>query len=145
MWLLAAAFPLCAAWRLARYNDARENDDREEGSFLGLPTTGAGAAAATAVLLYLRTWAAPLPFGPAALAFLVGGLSLLMVSNFPYQHAGAIISKLRPATGFLAAVALVLGSLVWHYEYVFAAVVWGYVASGPLQAATEKIRAVRHA
>jgi len=143
-WVMVIAYPLCAAWRLARFN-TRPVETEMHGDFRGLPTTGAGAAVATAVLLYLKSPEA----GPTAwvvvLPVVLGLMSVLMVSHIEYRHAGAVITKLSPGLTVVAGVLFVAGSILWEYEYLVAALMWSYALSGPLVAAKAKIAAVRHA
>jgi CDP-diacylglycerol--serine O-phosphatidyltransferase len=143
-WLLLIAYPLCAIWRLARYNAGLEDADSHR-EFQGLPTTGAGAAAATAALFYLRLSAGGVVLSDVFLPCVLLLLAVLMVGPITYKHAGAVVSRLSPAAAVSLAALLVAGAALWEYEYTFAALVWGYVASGPLAAVREKIRAVRHA
>jgi CDP-diacylglycerol--serine O-phosphatidyltransferase len=145
VWALMAVYPLCAAWRLARYNISHNDDTAEHGVFIGLPTTGAGAAAATLVLLYLRLAPQTLVVGPRLLACAMALLGALMVSKFTYRHGGAIIGRLHPAVAAVLAVLFVAGSALWDYEYLFGALMWSYVLSAPLMTAGHRIRAVRHA
>ena len=141
-WLLLLAFPLCAAWRLARFNVARGR--QEEGEFSGLPSTGAGAAAATAILLHLRLRELGIGGGGLMLPWALLLLGMLMVSRIRYRHAGLAVARLTPPVAVALACLIVAGAVLWHYEYLFAALTWGYVAAAPLHVAGRKIRAVRH-
>jgi CDP-diacylglycerol--serine O-phosphatidyltransferase len=143
-WMLISPYPLCAAWRLARFNVQRGDAAGSHGTFTGLPSTGAGAAAASAVLIHARLEAAH-HLGPLFLPYLLVLLGALMVSRISYRHVGVVVSRLTPLGAALLAALFVTVSLLWDYEYLFCAVTWGYVLSGPLVVATEKIRAVRHA
>jgi len=143
-WVIITVYPLCTAWRLARFN-ARQVDPAEHADFVGLPSTGAGAAAATGVLLYCRLSQQGLSISLALLPWMLVALGALMVTRIGYKHAGASVSRLRPTVAVLAAAVLVVSAVTWQYEYVFAGLVWGYTLSGPLGVAREKIRAVRHA
>ncbi len=142
-WAILALYPLCIAWRLARFN-TRTGDEQNHGTFAGLPSTGAGSAIATAVLVQTETNAMFSP-GGVLLLWLVVLLSALTVSGIPYRHASAIISRLHPRNAVLIGLAFIAGSVVWRYEYMFGALMWGYVASGPLGAAGAKLRAAHHA
>jgi hypothetical protein len=84
-------------------------------------------------------------FGAFFLPSMLALLGALAVSKITYWHAGVVVSRLTPSRAALLAFMFVLGSIVWEYEYMFGALTWGYVLSGPLVVATEKIRAVRHA
>jgi len=143
-WAIITVYPLCTAWRLARFN-ASQADPAEHHDFVGLPSTGAGASAATGVLLCVRLSQQGFPVSLALLPWMLVVLGALMVSRITYKHAGASVSRLRPTVAVLAAAVLVVGALTWQHEYVFAGLVWGYTLSGPLGLAREKIRAVRHA
>jgi len=143
-WLLATPYPLCVAWRLARFNTSSTGDPESHGHFAGLPSTGAGAAVATAVLIYVRLDPA-IHFGPLFLPSMLVLLSGLTVSRIPYTHASLILGRLTHSLAVLVAVAFIAGSVMWEYEYMFGALIWSYVLSGPLVTASDKIRAVRHA
>ena len=142
-WILILVYPLCAAWRLARFNVNSAHS--EHGEFAGLPSTGAGAAAATAIMLHLRLQEVGVLGTGALLPWAMLLLALLMVSRVPYRHAGHVVGRLRPAVVALVAVGFILGSVFWHHEYLFVALTWGYALSSPLHAAGERILAVRHA
>lgn len=143
-WPMVTVYALCAVWRLARFNARRTEAELRE-DFVGLPTTGAGAAAATAVLLYLRLPSQGVPLAEVFLPWVLVLLGMLMISRIGYKHGATIVSRLNPALAVLTAGVFVAGSVLWQYEYMFAALMWGYTLSGPLGAAREKIRAVRHA
>lgn len=145
-WVLIAVYPLCAAWRLARFNVSRRSMIESPSVFTGLPTTGAGGASATAVLLYLRL----LPEGEAFLGTLflpciMAVLGALMASRIAYKHAGAIISGRNPILAVALAIAFVAGTILWEYQFLFAGLMWSYVLSAPLLMARQRIHAARHA
>ena len=143
-WALICTYPLCVVWRLARFNTRHASGAGGHGVFYGLPSTGAGAALVTAVLVYTRI--EPLSHvGTFSLTALVVLLGSLTVSRITYRHAGVMVSRLAPMTAALLAVLFIAGSVMWEYEYMFGVLTWAYALSGPLAAATEKIRAVRHA
>jgi len=144
-WLLISVYPLCAAWRLARFNASRHDSVDVSSEFLGLPSTGAGAAAATTVLVYLRLADANLLSGTLFLPFVMAALGALMVSRIAYKHAGAIIAGLNPIlAGFLAAL-FIAGTVLWEYEFLFAGLMWSYVLYAPLLSARHLLHAARHA
>lgn len=145
VWALMALYPLCAVWRLARYNVMHDVGAAERGAFLGLPTTGAGAAAATLVLLYLRLSPTTDLVSPSLLASAMALLGVLMASKFSYQHMGAVLGRVHPAVAALLAVLVVAASALWDYEYLFAVLIWTYVLSAPVLTAGHRIRAVHHA
>ncbi len=145
VWALMAVYPLCAVWRLARYNAMRNDRTAGHGLFVGLPTTGSGAAAATLVLLYLRLSPTTDIVGPSLLASAMALLGVLMVSKFSYRHVGTALGRVHPAVAAGLAVLFVAASALWDYEYLFAALMWSYVLSAPLLTAGHRIRAVHHA
>jgi CDP-diacylglycerol--serine O-phosphatidyltransferase len=140
VWLVIAVYPLCATWRLARYNAAQSEEGSGHGAFTGLPSTGAGAAAATGALLYLRLAETGIPCSPSLLPTVMVALGALMVSRLPYQHASVLLGKLHLSGATLLAGVFVIGSVLWNHEYMFGALTWGYVVSAPVLTATHKIR-----
>ena len=121
----------------------RNEGSSDHSGFVGLPTTGAGAASATFVLFYLRLSPTTDIVSPTLLACAMALLGALMVSKFSYRHVGAGIGRLHPAVGALLAASFVAASLLWDYEYMLGALVWSYVLSAPLLTAGQRIRAVR--
>ncbi|MFC0526372.1 CDP-alcohol phosphatidyltransferase family protein [Phytohabitans kaempferiae] len=105
----------CAAIRLARFN-VSPKDGRY---FCGVPTTMVAAALSVGVLIELPLSGAAKVAGVALLAF-------AMVSSFPYAKIARLI-KLPPWLWLLP----IVGVLV-DPRLTFAAVVVGYLASGPL-------------
>ena len=81
--LIAAVFPICAAYRLARFNV-----QSPPGAFSGLPSPMAGILVA---LLHLSFQTAPIPGPVFAIIFLLAGL--LMVSTVTYLKPQAHILK----------------------------------------------------
>jgi CDP-diacylglycerol--serine O-phosphatidyltransferase len=144
-WALVAVYPLAAAWRLARFNLFHTQPTEPHDVFVGLPTTAAGGAAATAVLIHLRLRQGNVLLDVVLLPCILAALGALMVSRIPYKHAGAAIARLSIPMAAVLAGMLITGALLWEHEFVFGAVMWGYVLSAPLVTATEAIRALRHA
>ncbi|GAA4436750.1 CDP-alcohol phosphatidyltransferase family protein [Phytohabitans houttuyneae] len=105
----------CAAIRLARFN-VSPKDGR---FFCGVPTTMVAAVLALGVLIELPLSGAAQLAGVALLAF-------AMVSSFPYAKIARLI-KLPPWLWLLP----VVGAMV-DPRLTFAAIVVGYVASGPV-------------
>lgn len=143
-WGLVVFFPLCGAWRLARYN-VDSGSSNIEAEFCGLPTTGAGGAAATAVLIHLQLPASVSTLGLNLLPAVVLVLAFLMVSHFPYRHMGALMKELPRGLAVAWVALLALAAVLWHYEFVLGVVFWGYVLSGPAITAREKIVAFHRA
>ena len=144
-WAMATFYALCAVWRLARFNVAQARAAGEHRSFAGLPSPGAGAAAVSAVLLTTRLSSSASAVEAVLLPSVLLLLGALMVSHLPYRHLGGAISRLSPLAAAAAAALLIGAAVLWEYEHVFAAVMWAYVASGPVEALRERVRALRHA
>ncbi len=146
-WAMLLVYPLCGVWRLARYNASRGESDHESAraGFTGLPSTGAGAAAATAVLLHVSLTESGIAVGQLVLPSLLVVLGTLMVSRVRYRHAAAVIVHLEPRTAVVLGAGFVAASVLWRHEYLFAGLMWGYVLSGPLATARQMIHAARHA
>ena len=122
--LFCFIFALCAASRLARFNNSAENLR----SFEGLPTPG--AAGMVAALVHVS----PQVGNSAALvvvaALLMVGLAFLMVSQLPFVS----IKTLRlPHLGLPGRIALGgFIALCWYYnQFALFLVAAGYVLSGP--------------
>ena len=144
-WALVLVYPLCAAYRLARFNAAQDGDEEKHGEFTGLPSTGAGCAVATLVILINHTAESGFVLAPLAVPCIMVALGVLMVSPISYGHAGNWVGRLPTRLAVVFGAALIAGSIFWQYQYVFAAVSWGYTISGPLVIATQKVRALHHA
>jgi CDP-diacylglycerol--serine O-phosphatidyltransferase len=144
-WAIIAIYPLCAAWRLARFNVCQDELADSHDDFAGLPSTGAGGAAATAALVYLRLAESNLPLGGVFLPCVMAALGVLMVSHIAYKHAGSMIARLNPLLAAFMAVVFVVGTVFWEYQFLFAGVMWSYVLYAPVATATQKLRAARQA
>lgn len=142
-WCLLIAFPLCAAWRLAKFNIGAGED--EHGDFVGLPTTGAGGAVATGVLLFASLARQGVEANEALLLCMMVLLALLMVSRFRYRHIGSVIARMPRSLAVALMGLIVVTSVLWEHEIVFAVVCWGYAISGPVCAFEEKLIAFRTA
>jgi len=141
-WTLIACFPLCAAWRLARFAVPKLGESCGHGAFSGLPSTGAGGAAAAAVLLYVGL--APEGYGAAVhlLPGLMVLLGFLMISEFPYTHMGTVVGRLPRPVAVCATLVLGLICMLWRYELVLGVLFWSYVLSGPV---ADRLTALHHA
>ena len=119
---IAAIFPLCAAFRLARFNVAHD-----PASFVGLPSPVAGLLIAF-LPLYNNT--TQYISRPVAITIFIA-VAFLMISNIKYTKPQAKIRRqftILRAIGFL----LIVGLLIYRFNLYF--VVFGvvilYVASG---------------
>lgn len=119
---IAAIFPLCAAFRLARFNV-----NHDPSSFVGLPSPVAGLLMAFIPLYNNNTDYISLPV--AIVLFVT--VALLMVSNIKYSKPQ---SNLRAKFTILRAIVFVsiIGLLIYRFNlyYVVFGVVILYVASG---------------
>jgi len=140
MWIVLAAFPVCAALRLARFNIRNAVDGPHMG-FLGLPSTGAGGCVAASVLMREAVGS----HGTILLPCLLLLLAALMISNFPYSHVGGVIARFPVASVVAGVLLMFVGAVYWHYELVFVVFFWGYALAGPTLAVKEKIKALREA
>jgi CDP-diacylglycerol--serine O-phosphatidyltransferase len=154
IWVIAAAFVVCAALRLARFNVETTAADSHL-SFRGLPSPAAAAAVASFAFLFhaLRTGTPPLAYAPEIddavrwlLPFFALAVALLMVSRVRYPHLTNQMLKgkrsLRHVVGIVFALAIV--ALVRGYAMP---VICGlFVLTGPwglVRAAIARRRAPR--
>lgn len=119
---IAAIFPLCAAFRLARFNVAHD-----PGSFVGLPSPVAGLLIAFIPIYNNNTQYIS---RPVAIVIFVS-VAFLMISNIKYTKPQSGLKRqftILRAIGFIAIIAL----LIYRFNLYF--VVFGvvilYVASG---------------
>lgn len=163
VWCIAGVYVACAALRLARFNVENEPDESAHMDFKGLPSPGAAAAVAGAILLFdhlvnskgwgwlSSAWLSEFPqrfAQPWALGMisvvltavtLVAGL--LMVSRFRYVHlVNYYIRGKRPFSYLVKLVIVVLAALIEPF-LTLALVTLGYAASGPVGATVRKLRA----
>ncbi len=144
-WGLVTLFPVCSAWRLARFNVQSQPSGMEHADFTGLPTTGAGGAAAAAVLVHLSLADQGFTLGVSALPPFLLLLAFLMVSRFPYKHIGSLLSRIPLSIALMWCAVLMAAALLWHHEVIFAVVFWAYALSGPAATVGEKIMASHQA
>jgi CDP-diacylglycerol--serine O-phosphatidyltransferase len=140
VWIIATAFAVCAAMRLARFNVETDEDD-DHLHFSGLPTPAAGAAiAAFAILFYtLRLDSNEfiykqqvdtavqnvLPF----FAFLV---ALLMVSRIPYPHVVNQALRGHKSFGYLVGLVTALAIIALIRGYAVPIICCSFVLGPPL-------------
>lgn len=118
--LLAAIFPICAAYRLARFN-VRSS----KGSFSGLPSPAAAVLVALGVIVFMNTG-----FHPALFAVLFCVVGFLMVSTITYSKPQAsVFRNLRglKLVGLIILVILLLAFFRFGIVLLFVAL---YAASG---------------
>jgi CDP-diacylglycerol---serine O-phosphatidyltransferase len=115
-WLLVFLFTACAVIRLARFNVMQGGATKRH--FQGLPSPAAGGTLATyywftQTSLYTQTAVAGLPW-PDMMKVLMGGLSILMITNVPYPAFPKV--GVRSWSG-LAGLIVVLGSICGIFIY----------------------------
>ena len=140
-WGLIIFFPICAAWRLARFNASNETDSPTHAAFKGLPTTGAGGASAAAALVHCNLMERGISLGANFLPWIMVLLAFMMVSDFAYAHLACIIARMSTPLLVVLAAGVIAAMFFWHYELVFALLFWSYVVSGPAGAVRERFRA----
>ncbi|MCS6984562.1 MAG: CDP-alcohol phosphatidyltransferase family protein [Leptospiraceae bacterium] len=120
--IIASLFPICAAYRLARFNVA--HDSR---SFTGLPSPVAGLS--VAFLPFLTKYAGPLPLKFTLSLFII--MAILMVSNIRYSKPQAkFLAHLNWLRLFFFAVVVVLLMLWLGWYWVILGVTILYIFSG---------------
>ncbi len=131
MWVCAAAYCVCAAIRLARFNVEHVMPEFNQRRFRGLPSPGAAAVLASLVLLHEHvgpTVGDVLLYG---IPFIALGLGFLMTSRISYNHlTQAYLGQRHP---FEHVLILVLVFVVFlSYKAQTLAVLCGlYALSGP--------------
>jgi len=137
VYALCSIYLGCAALRLAIYNVKAITEHKNSKSFSGLPSPGAAAAICVTIFFVYslstretsRVDLYRLAFILPVYAALLGGL---MVSNVPYLHVGKwLISMLRNRRKQLFFAVLVALVIVFRIN-ALAAIVTGYILSGPL-------------
>jgi CDP-diacylglycerol--serine O-phosphatidyltransferase len=101
-WPITALFPICGAWRLARFNVVPGTP----GYFVGLPIPAAGSVLCTVALFHSE-------LHPVVLLLVTGLLSYLMVSNnrYPNFKKVGIPKNAVWITPIVVAVAILLAAL----------------------------------
>ena len=137
VYALCSIYLGCAALRLAIYNVKAITEHKNSKSFSGLPSPG-GAAAICVTIFFVYALSTKenshavlhrLAFIlPAYAAF----LGLLMVSNIPYLHVGKWLVTMGHNRRKQLFFAVLLVLVVKFGSYALAAIVTGYILSGPL-------------
>ncbi len=139
IWVIAAALPVCAALRLARFNVETASDD-DHLHFSGLPSpAAAGSIAGFAILFYtIRSEANPLPsiqqidslmeLWVCAFALCV---SALMVSRVPYPHIVNQIFRGQRSFGHIVGVVFALVAIMVIRAYSIPVLCTGFVLGPP--------------
>lgn len=134
-WIVAFVYVAGAALRLARFNVHVGTADKNW--FTGLPSPA--AAAVVAALVWVLHDISFDVFWPQVLvAFVIGAVGLLMVSNVRYYSFKGIDLKNRVPFVVLLAVILLLAIIAIDPATMLLLLFVGYGASGPLQAVFSK-------
>lgn len=137
-WMVAFAYLICGAARLARFNIDAVKPTTDRRSFVGLPIPGAAGVIAAVVHFFkypINEW----PYGAAWLA-IVGALAFLMVSRVRYPSFKAFdLRRRRPY------VAIILIGIIVYFIWAFSEpalllLAMVYSLSGPVSRLTSKIR-----
>ena len=121
---ISAIFPICAAYRLARFNVTHDNK-----SFVGLPSPVAGLFIAFIPVTAYNDAPVPLPY---ALALFIA-MAILMVSNVKYSKPQATLKPhftIVRLIAFAALVGFLMYLLGWYWVIFFVVVL--YIFSGLL-------------
>jgi CDP-diacylglycerol---serine O-phosphatidyltransferase len=144
VWVIAAAFAVCAALRLARFN-VESNDDDDHVYFSGLPSPAAAAViAGFAIIFYtLRQDVNPLKEGAdyalQAILPLFGLLvALLMVSRIRYPHITNRMLRGQRSFGHVVAVVFFFVAIMVVRGYAVPIAASAFVLYGPIHLAWEK-------
>jgi CDP-diacylglycerol---serine O-phosphatidyltransferase len=135
-WLVPLFYTVCAAIRLARFNVQTAHVDGR--SFIGLPSPAAAGTIASFLLVGVEPdWK---PWFVRAMALLLIGLGLLMVSTFRFWSMKKL--DFRSPRSYRAAlpIAAVIVVLALWPELFFPGVAVVYAASGPLGWLMSRVR-----
>ena len=146
LFFFVAIFPMCAALRLARFNVENSPDEDSHRFFKGLPAPAAAGTVASVVLLHMwlmksvSLYEVHAKWIPSyALPALVVGLSLLMVSTWPYSHLTNKIFGQQRSLFFLL-VLIFLCILTARWPAVMLAIAFlAYVTSGVVGFAIDRL------
>ncbi len=127
---VAFGYVACGALRLARFNVLATSQSGPSSRFVGLPIPLAAITLASLLMLHYRTGGVRLEGQPLVLV-VMGGLALLMVSNFPYRT----FKKLRADRLTIGLILAVVGSVVFagimtSFSLMFVVVTGGMISLG---------------
>ncbi len=150
VWIIAAAFAVCAALRLARFN-VEISDDDEHLYFSGLPSPAAAAViAGCAIMFYtlrrsdsgLEEWVDIVL--QTALPFFGLLVALLMVSRIRYPHVPNRVLRGHRSFGHVVAVVFSFVAIMVVPFYAIPIAASAFVLYGPIHLAWEKWVQRRH-
>ena len=137
VYALCSIYLGCAALRLAIYNVKAITEHKNSKSFSGLPSPGGAAAiCVTIFFVYALSTKDNSHAILQRLVFILPGyaalLGLLMVSNIPYLHVGKWLVTMRRSYRKLLLFVVLMVLVAIFRVYALAAIVTGYILSGPL-------------
>jgi CDP-diacylglycerol--serine O-phosphatidyltransferase len=141
IWVIAAALPVCAALRLARFNVETPEDD-DHLNFSGLPSpAAAGSIAGFAILFYtLRRDTSSLPnlqqidsIMEIWVCLFALAVAALMVSRIPYPHVVNQIFRGQRSFGHIVSVVFALMAIVISQGYSIPIICSIFVLGPPLR------------
>ncbi|MEE9295592.1 MAG: CDP-alcohol phosphatidyltransferase family protein [Phycisphaerae bacterium] len=143
IWVCSAAYCICAAVRLARFNVEQGRADFSHRSFRGLPSPGAAAVIASLVMLHEHvgdTFGAVMLY---SLPVVTLGTAFLMISRVRYERITQVyLVKRRPFEHVI--VLVVVFVVFWSYKAQTLAVLCClYAVSGPVIEVVKRWRAGR--
>jgi CDP-diacylglycerol--serine O-phosphatidyltransferase len=153
VWIIAAAFAVCAALRLARFNVENEPDESAHRSFRGLPSPGAAATVA-ALVIFFNDLAGHIAKGLTSNPWLLGAVGvalpvvtllcgLLMVSRFRYPHLVNQYVRGRRPFSYLVKLLIILPAALLYPFGTAAVLTLAYVFSGPVGWLWRRVRRSR--
>ncbi len=131
--LIALVYPICAIYRLARFNIGAAEDDHK--GFSGLPSPAAGILIATIPALetldfmLLMNFTVTFPLKVFVPIYILAGL--LMVTHVEYIKPAAIFAKKRRFFLVLAVIAIILLISIFSMWFIFA-LISAYIIIGLL-------------
>jgi CDP-diacylglycerol---serine O-phosphatidyltransferase len=121
--LIAAIFPICAAYRLARFNI--NSDTNDPNSFTGLPSPAAGI-----IIALVHVYNVQMPLVLFILLFLIIGL--LMVSTVRYTKANSYLLKNIHGIKLIIFLILIALTVIFFKKWTVFIFISLYIISGLL-------------
>ena len=152
IWVIAAALPVCAALRLARFNVETPEDD-DHLNFSGLPSpAAAGSIAGFAILFYtLRRDTSSLPnlqqidsIMEIWVCLFALAVAALMVSRIPYPHVVNQIFRGQRSFGHIVSVVFALMAIVISQGYSIPIICSIFVLGPPLRFFWQRVQRRSH-
>ncbi|MBN2023250.1 MAG: CDP-diacylglycerol--serine O-phosphatidyltransferase [Pirellulales bacterium] len=148
VWFIAAAYVICAALRLARFNVESTEPEEDHLTFSGLPSPAAAAAVAGFAIMFntLRKPDNTLLYADqidnvlqTALPIFGVLLAVLMVSRIPYPHVVNQVFRGQRSFGHVVGVVFAMVAVMAIKGYAVPIVCCAFVLAGPLRYAWERL------